>query len=188
MHKSIWARLAIYSTTSLSLHDYSDPQQNAHRNIVVPELCVYRYDVQFVKTTSTTLHDKIFNGSCITYQRTTCPKDYDDRAISDYGISKVLEEFIDGETAYHNISLWFTSLTSARNTGSNIQRIASAVCSSISAVWEGPGYGIANRNLCLCTKRLVRFAHLPHSHHNAFRVVDDSERLAALTHSPGLER
>jgi hypothetical protein len=145
-----------------------------------------------MKTISTTLNDEIFNGLCITYKRTTCTKDYDDRAISENGVSKVLEKLVDGEIAYHNISPWFTSFANAMTSRFSSQHSgatfnASLLCSSISAVWEGPGYGIANRNLCLCAKRLVRFAHLPHSHHTAFDVVDDSEQLAASTHSPGLK-
>jgi hypothetical protein len=58
MQKGTWAGLGTYCATSLSLHDYSDPQQTTHRNASVPELCVYRYDVQFVKTVSTTLIDE----------------------------------------------------------------------------------------------------------------------------------
>jgi hypothetical protein len=139
MHKSIWAGLAICSATSLSLHDYSDPQQNAHRNIVVPELCVYRYDVQFVKTTSTTLHDKIFNGPCITYQRTTCTKDYDDWTVSDYRVIKVLEKLIDGEIAYRDISSWFISSANVMTSRFSSQHGSATfnallLCSSISAV------------------------------------------------------
>jgi hypothetical protein len=57
-----------------------------------------------MKAIFTILNEKIFNGSCTKYKTITCTKDYYDRDVSICGVSKVLEKFIDGRIAYHNIS------------------------------------------------------------------------------------
>jgi hypothetical protein len=101
-------------TTSLSLYDYTDPHQIKYRNVSAPESCIYRHDVTFVSGISNFLNQEIFDGSCSWAKGIYCGKASQDIGpLSNLGVQKVLEKFMEGERGYSNVTLWFSAFANA---------------------------------------------------------------------------
>jgi hypothetical protein len=119
--KSFNASLAA-NATSLSLADFTDYGSTLHkltwRNFTAPESCIYCYNNDFGMAISAVLTEEIFDGECTSYKGPSCSKSSQLgngflQVLSNLGAKTVLTKLLDGQVAYSNVSVWFSSFANA---------------------------------------------------------------------------